>query len=349
MIKIKNKGIILEKTDNDFENQAVLNPSCVKIGDVTHMFYRAVRKGDFVSSIGYCQLIGDKVVKRLNKPIIFPQYDFEKMGVEDPRIVFLDGLYYLFYTAYDGKNALIAYATSTDLINFKKQGLISAQISYDEAEDLFRQSKVKEKYHFFETFFKDTAGKDVLLWEKDAFIFPEKIDGKFALIHRILPGIQIIYFDDFKDLKEKYWKEYLLKLDRYVLLDPKFEFESRNIGGGCPPVKTEDGWLLVYHAVEDSKSGKIYHAGVALLDLDDPMKIIGRLKKPLFSPVEDWEKDGDVHNVVFPTSALIEGDNLVIFYGAADSRIAIQSIDLKSLLLELKKSFSLNNNYEAKK
>ena len=341
MIKVKSEGIILESSQNGFDNQAVLNPTCVEIGGVTHMFYRGVRRGDMSSSIGCCQLVDNKVVKRYSEPVLFPEYDYEKKGVEDPRIVFLDGVYYLFYTAYDGKNALFAYATSTDLISFVKRGVISPRISYAEAGSLFGSSrtKMREKYFFFESYIRDREGGDILLWEKDAFIFPKKFNNKFALVHRILPGIQVIYFDDFKDLTDDYWRGYLRNLGDYVLLDPEYRFESRNIGGGCPPIETKEGWLLIYHAVEDSHYGRIYHAAAALLDLDDPAKVIGRSKQPLFSPTEQWEKYGDVNNVVFPTGSVVKDGRLYIYYGAADKLIAAKSVDMEELLRELK-----NNN-----
>ena len=97
----------------------------------------------------------NKVVKRLKEPVLFPEYNYEKKGIEDPRITLLEGTYYLFYTVYDGKNALIAYATSKDLVHFTKQGLISPKISYDEAEDIFRESKIRERYTIFETLYKE--------------------------------------------------------------------------------------------------------------------------------------------------------------------------------------------------
>ncbi|MBI4457629.1 hypothetical protein HY633_01550 [Candidatus Uhrbacteria bacterium] len=336
MIEIRDEGVILEKSDLPFENQAVLNPACIEVDGVTHMFYRAVRRGDMVSTIGYCQLVDNKVIKRSAEPVIRPEFDYEKGGVEDPRIVLLDGTYYLFYTAFDEKNALIAYATSTDLKKFTKQGTISTKITYDEAEDLFRQSRVRDKYSFYEAYFKDIAGKDVMLWEKDAFIFPRKFNGKFALVHRILPGIQILFFDDFKDLNDAFWRNYLKELNRYILLDSEFKFENRNIGGGCPPVWTKDGWLLIYHAVEDRPRGKVYHAAAALLDPEDPLKVIGRLPQPLFSPTSEEERLGDVNNVVFPTSAIVKDGRLFIYYGAADSRIMCKSVDLEELVGELK-------------
>ncbi|MFA6908724.1 MAG: pesticidal protein Cry7Aa [Patescibacteria group bacterium] len=337
MITVKNEGIILEKTDLPFENQAVLNPACIEVDGITHMFYRAVSQ-DTVSSIGYCQLKGNTLVHRLTKPVLVPEYDYEKKGVEDPRITFLDGVYYLFYTAYDGKNALIAYATSTDLIHFSKQGLISPRISYDEAEDIFRDSQVRERYTMFEMLYKEKEGKDILLFEKDAALFPKKINGQFALLHRVLPGIQLVYFSDFSELTDNHWRTYLKNLGKYIVLDPTHWFESRNIGGGCPPIETEDGWLVMYHAVEDASNGKIYRASAALLDLKDPQKVLGRLHEPLFSPEASWEKNGVVNNVVFPTGAVVRGSRLYIYYGAADKLIAAKSVDLAELLTELKKS-----------
>lgn len=266
MLKIKDEGKILEKTDLDFENKAVFNPACIQVGDITQMFYRATNKND-ISSIGYCQLKDNKVIKRLDKPILFKEFEYEKNGLEDPRITFLDGTYYLLYTVYDGQNALISYATSKDLIYFEKHGPISPKISYDEAEDIFRKSNVREKYTMFETFYKEKEGQDILLFEKDASLFPKRVNNKFALVHRVLPGIQIIFFNDFSDLNKGYWRDYLKHLGHYIVLDPLYWFENRNIGGGCPPIETKDGWLVIYHAVEDTPLGKIYHATAALFDL----------------------------------------------------------------------------------
>ena len=335
MVLVRREGVILEATENEFENQAVLNPTVVQQGDTLHLFYRAVKEGNY-SSIGYCKLEGPlNIVERKTSPILFPEYDYEIHGTEDPRVVFLDGTYFMFYTAYDGKNALIAYATSKDLKTWKKHGIISAKMRYDEAGSFFRFSKLKEKYHFFISYYKDVVAEDVLLWEKDSFILPKKYDNKFALIHRVLPDIQIVFFNDFKDLTIDFWKDYLKKLGDYVLMEPKFGYESRNIGAGAPLIETERGWLMLYHSVEDSNKGRVYHASVALLDKQNPFKVIGRLKEPLFSPTEDYEKIGDIDNVVFPTGTAIFGERLYIYYGAADKRIAVVSVNLHKLLHEL--------------
>lgn len=337
MIHISKGEIVLESRPNmEFENMGVLNPTCVEKDGIIHMFYRAVRKGNF-STIGYCQIKDEKIIYRSNKPVLFPEYLYESMGIEDPRITLLDGKYYLLYTAYDGDNALIAYATSNDLKNWDKKGLISPQISYDEAEDIFKKSGVNEKYTFFERYFRYEISDKVHLWEKDAMFFPKKINGQYALIHRVLPGIQICYFNDFEQLTQNFWRNYLFDLNSYLILDPKNSYESGYIGGGAVPIETEFGWLLIYHSVEEHKGNRIYRASAALLDINNPQKVIGRLPYPLFSPEEEWEKKGVVNNVVFPTGTSIKGDELSIFYGAADNKIGVKKILLSELLKELLK------------
>jgi len=337
MVTIKREGIILEPTELEFENKGVFNPACIREGQYVHMFYRAWDKHNR-STIGYCKLDGPlTVVERAEEPILFPEFEYEKC-LEDPRIVLLDGTYYLTYVAYDGKNTRLAYATSKDLKNFEKMGPILPDITYDEAEDMLRTCPaIKERYFLFESYFKDIVAKDVLLWNKNAFFFPKKINGKFALIHRILPDIQVVYFDDFKDLTPDFWRDYLKILPSFVVLESRHWYEVRNIGGGCPPIETANGWLLIYHGVDDMNIGRIYRAGAALLDKSDPTKVISHPREPLFSPETEWEKKGNVNNVVFPSGAVVFGKRLYIYYGAADMRIGVISLDINELLDELTK------------
>jgi predicted GH43/DUF377 family glycosyl hydrolase len=336
MIKKSESSIFLESQPGiEFENEGVLNPTCIEKDGLIHLFYRAVKKGNF-STIGYCQIKDNKIINRSKTPVLWPEYDYESHGAEDPRITYLEGKYYMFYTAYDGQNALVAWATSTDLKNFTKKGLITPQISYDEAEDIFRNSGITEKYISFEKSYKQNRGENVYLWEKDAILFPKKINGKYAILHRILPGIQICYFDDFNELTQDFWREYLKNLNDFVVMNPKYIFENTYIGSGCVPIETEIGWLLIYHSVEENtEKGRIYHACAALLDKENPKKVIGRLTHPLFSPETEWEKHGIVDNVVFPTGAVVKDNLLSIYYGAADTKIGVRTFDLYQLLEEL--------------
>lgn len=338
MVRVKKHGIILEPAKRGFESQGVLNPACIREGNSVHMFYRAVRWGNR-SSIGYARLDGPlEVVERSKQPILSPKFRYEKQGMEDPRIVKIDNTYYMTYVAHDGKDAVTAYATSPDLLKFRKRGIITPKMTYNEAEKWLRYSKLKDSYFWFASYYKDIIAKDVLLRDKDVFLFPRKINGKFAMIQRIMPDIQIVYFNDFGDLTPEFWKKYLKCLSNYVILEPRYSYESRNIGGGCPPIETDKGWILIYHAVEGSNRGKIYHASATLLDKKDPAHVIGHLKKPLFSPEEEWERTGVANYVVFPTGTAVFGKRLYIYYGAADKRIAVASINLEDLVEEMLKN-----------
>ncbi|HLD00488.1 MAG TPA: pesticidal protein Cry7Aa [Candidatus Nanoarchaeia archaeon] len=337
MLHVKKEGLLLKPSSRPFESKGVFNPAAIKVGRYVHMFYRAWDR-DNHSTIGYCKLDGPlKVVQRSAKPILYNKNKKVRREYEDPRIVKLGNTYYLTYIVYDGKNVSIHYAVSKNLKQFKEMGQISPNITYDEAEDHFRacQDELKERYFLFESYFKETDGKDVLLWDKDAFLFPKKINGQFALVHRILPDIQVIYFKKFSDLTTNYWRKYLRNLCRYVILESKHWYETRNVGGGCPPIETDKGWLLIYHAVDDMDKGKTYRAGAALLDKKNPTKVIGHHHEPLFSPTKPWEKEGNVKNVVFPTGTAVFGDLLYIYYGAADKYIAAASVSLSGLVDEL--------------
>jgi predicted GH43/DUF377 family glycosyl hydrolase len=339
MIKVKKDGVILAKTAFLFENEAVLNPAAIREGAFVHLFYRAVSQGNF-SSIGYCKLMGPlEVEQRMNVALISSEFDYESHGMEDPRIVKIEDLYYLTYTAYDGVNALGALATSKDLIHFEKRGIIVPQMTYEEFDYLVEiNDAIDEKYYSFNQHNQivEKEGLKILLWDKDVFFFPRKINGKLCFFHRIKPEIQIVVqIDSLEELTKEFWKDYFIHFNDHVVLSPKYDHEISYIGGGCPPIETELGWLIIYHGVHDSIKGYVYSACAALLDLENPKIEIARLPYPLFEPEESWELKGEVNNVCFPTGAVVFDDTLYIYYGAADERIACASVSLSGLLEEL--------------
>ena len=339
MIDVKKEGIILSKTDLEFENDGVLNPAVIRQGDNVHIFYRAVKNGNF-SSIGYCKLDGPlTIIERWEKPFMVPEFDYESQGVEDPRIVKIDDLYYMTYTAYDGINARGALAISKDLKHFKKQGLIVPPITYAEFVYLVESAgKVNEKYYLNYKFYYKDADPDgqIMLWDKNVVFFPRKIEGKLVFLHRIRPGIQIVSVNNLNELTREFWIDYFHNMQDHIVMDPVYEHEASYIGAGCPPIETEHGWILIYHGVEETEKGRIYSAcAAALLDLNNPSKVIARLPDVLFTPEFKWEVKGEVNNVVFPTGTALFGDTLFIYYGAADSRIACASLSLSALVAEL--------------
>lgn len=335
MVAVEDKGVILGPRDNGWESLAVSNPGVIRSDNVNWMFYRAV-DCDNVSRIGWAKINGAEILERGSEPLMEPEHDFEFKGLEDPRVVEVEGKFYMFYAAYDGESARMAYAVSNELPVFKKMGVISAELTYNEAGYILGGQNLDEKYTNFAKFHIDNQGSQAKLWQKDAFLFPRKFNGKYLMIHRVLPGIQLLEFEDFSELTPDFWRKELEKLSENILLDPVYTWESNNIGGGCPPIETADGWLLIYHAVEFSGGINVYTAGVALADLDNPRKIIGRLKKPLFSPTQVFEKTGVVPFVVFPSGALVENDDLWVYYGAADKVIGAKKISISQLLKALK-------------
>lgn len=347
MVEVKNEGILLEKTRLEFENEGVLNPAVIRIDDNVHLFYRAVRTGNH-SSIGYCKLDGPlTVTERWQMPIIIPEFDYETRGVEDARIVKIDDLYYLTYTAYDGINARGALAVSKDLVKFKKLGIIVPPITYSNFVSLAESAgKVDVNYYHNHKFYYQEADpeKKMMLWDKDLVFFPRRIKNKLVFLHRIRPGIQLVAVSDIEELTESFWDKYFQSLDQHIVFNPIYSHESEYIGGGCPPVETEAGWLLIYHGVEHTEKGDVYSACAALLDLENPVRLISRLPYALFSPKFDWELNGEVNNVVFPTGTSLFGNTLFIYYGAADTVIACASLNLKDLVSELLTYKSNNEN-----
>ena len=338
MITVKKEGILLSRTDLEFENEGVLNPAAIREGDNVHIFYRAVQKGNR-SSIGYCRLDGPlTIAERWDRPFMVPEFDYESQGIEDPRVVKIEDLYYMTYTAYNGTNALGALAISKDLKHFDKQGIIVPSITYAEFVTLVETAgKVKENYYRDHKFYNQQSDPEkILLWDKNVVFFPRKINGKLVFLHRIRPGIQIVSVKSLNELTKEFWKDYFINLQDHIVLEPVYQHESRYAGAGCPPIETEHGWLLIYHGAEETPNGIVYSAcAAALMDINNPTKVIARLPYALFSPEFKWEIKGEVNNVVFPTGASLFGDTLYIYYGAADKRIACASLSLSALLTEL--------------
>ena len=329
MIRVIKEGVVLRKTNLEFENESVLNPAVIREGDHLYMYYRAVRKGNY-STIGFCKFDGPLTVSdRYAQPLLVPEFDYESHGMEDPRIVKIDDLYYLTYVAYDGEDALGALATSKDLQQFNKQGLIVPKMKLNEFKAIVQPlDKVTNKY------FTMNNGNGYLM-NKDVVFFPRRINNKLYFMHRIKPEIQLVAVDSLQELTKEFWDNYFRHFDENIMLTPRYSQELSYIGGGCPPIETKAGWLLIYHGVQGLAGKYVYSVRVALLDLDDPRKEISRLPYQLFKPENDYELSGVVNKVCFPTGTALFDDTLYIYYGAADEQIACASVSLSSLLEEL--------------
>jgi predicted GH43/DUF377 family glycosyl hydrolase len=336
-------GVILEKTERTFEELGVFNPAIYQDGNTVHMFYRAAKKGNF-STIGYCRFEGPlTLVERNTTPIFSPDFIYEIHGVEDPRIVKIDDVFYMTYVAYDGINTCGALGISKDLKVFKKKGIMTPKFILHDFTNLIKKHihnpaiarilafNIERNYPLTET-----IKEHIFIWDKNVVLFPKKINGKFVAFHRLFPSIQIFSFEKKAELTEEYWKEYMKNLPDHMVMEPKYEHETSHIGPGAPPIETADGWLFIYHSAERREKGPVYHACAALLDLHNPQKVLARLPQPILSPLEHHERHGYVNYVIFPTGTAIFDDRLYIYYGAADDKIAVASLNLTDLLTELK-------------
>lgn len=286
-----------------WESRAVFNPGTIGIGDHIHMLYRAV-EGNNISTIGYATLDrSGHILSRKNHPVIIRELPVEKQGCEDPRIVNLENRILIFYTGFDGanfregKNARVILAETKDFTAFKKLGVVGPDCQ-----------------------------------DKDAMIFPERIDGKVGYIHRIEPNIQLAYFENIDHLiqpEKNYWSAHMESLADHTILTRSYEWEAVKIGAGPPPILTDAGWLLIYHGVDRDYT---YRAGAALLDLKNPFRTIARLPYPILEPRREYEKYGDVNMVVFPEGIMRFDNELFIFYGAADKVIGLAACSLSKLI-----------------
>lgn len=308
MINVERLGVVLE-SDNELE--AKFNAGMILDNDKVHMLYRRSFFGKRLSDsiiryslnqIHYALLDSDGTLiwENSKEPAIAPGDNSDRAGCEDPRIVKFEGRFYIFYTAYDGVTPRVGVAVTDDFKSFTKLGVVPT-----------------------------TAG------DKDAFIFPERIGNKVAYIHRVEPDIQVDFFDDIASLFDKnYWRDY--NPHEKVLLKGIYEWENIKIGGSIPPICTNDGWLLIYHGVSDDRGPFCYRVGAALLDLENPTIVRSRLSEPLFEPTKDYERYGDVNEVVFPQGAYRKGDWLYISYGAADKRVALARVNFHDLMYVLR-------------
>ena len=162
---------------------------------------------------------------------------------------------------------------------------------------------------------------------KDGVLFPEKINGLYARLDRPIGNdVGSIWVSYSPDLV--HWGR------SEVVISPRPRFwDAFRIGASVPPIKTERGWLEIYHGLKMTSGGPIYRAGTIMLDLENPAKVVGRCLSPILSPREDYERIGDVGNVVFACSAIVERDGEVkLYYGAADTSICAATCHIDELI-----------------
>jgi predicted GH43/DUF377 family glycosyl hydrolase len=290
---------ILSPQGEGFESAGVFNPTVVKRGGSFVMLYRAQDRNG-TSSLGYATSSDGIRFARRATPVMTAQEPYEKGGgVEDPRLQKFGDLYYLTYTGYnnvDGtgqgnKDAQLCLATSEDLIHWDRKGVILPAYQ----------------------------GSWNTNWTKSGAIVPEKIHGKYWMYYLgdargPNPQMGLASSDDLL-----HWKD---ALDHPVLGNRKGMFDARVVEPGPAPVMTNEGIFLTYNgAGEDA----VYATGWALFDRNDPSRVLARAEAPVFAPAREWEKVGQVPNVVFVEGLVREADRWLYYYGGADKYIGVAS------------------------
>ncbi|MCH3962909.1 MAG: glycoside hydrolase family 130 protein [Clostridium sp.] len=223
------------------------------------------------------------------RPFIFPENKYESFGIEDPRITRIDSSYYITYSGVSKYGIVVGLAVTEDFKSYRKLG------------NIFNTEN------------------------KDAVIFPEKIGGKYFALNRPVSrstGKPMIWISESDNLIN--WGNH-----RLLACTRENCWDSRKIGAGMPPIRTDAGWLELYHGVDEHEC---YSMGALLLDLDDPSKVIGRSEEPVLYPCEDYETEGFFSDVVFPCGAVEIRDKLYIYYGIADSSIGLVTADTGDIL-----------------
>ena len=289
--------ILLPDPTSDWEAYNVFNPSVIYHNGLFHMHYRA-QGLDWVSRIGYAVSVDGIRWNRLRRPVLEPHDETDSRGVEDPRIVEIEENFYMTYTAYgstipfgvkpthSGGGILPMIARSANLIYWERLGPI-------------------------------VVGED----NKDHVLFPRKIKGKFAALHRRHPQVWLAYSEDLL-----HWREQNMS----PVYGPRSgsTWDSLSVGNNGVPIETSEGWLVLNHGYNPDH---IYHIGAVLLDLDDPTKVIRRPLCPIFWPREIWELRGDVPNVVFSCANPVVDGEVYVYYGGADHVIGLATCSLTDL------------------
>jgi beta-1,2-mannobiose phosphorylase / 1,2-beta-oligomannan phosphorylase len=298
---------------SDWECTNVFNPSVIYHNGLFHMHYRA-QGVDWISRIGYAVSSDGLHWNRLRQPVLGPTDGSDARGVEDPRVVEIDGVFYMTYTAYGrefhgegqpthlGGGILPMVARSENLITWERLGPI-------------------------------VVGED----NKDHVLFPRKIGGRYAALHRRWPHVWIAYSDDLRTWRNE-------EMAPIYGPRPNNWWDATSVGSNGVPIETEHGWLCLNHGYTVEVHGgdnsvspvttitRVYRLGVILLDLDDPTQVIRRPKEPIFWPEEIWELRGDVPNVVFNNANPVVEGTVYAYYGGADHVIGLATCKLADLV-----------------
>ena len=328
--KYEKNPVLLPNAANDWESLVVCNPGVWYEDGTFYMLYRAAGDDpEHVIRLGLATSTDGFDFRRVSsQPVFAPSTDGPDSGcVEDPRIVKFDDDYYVTY-AFRPYPPGQYWKYAHDVV-LRPQAGEHAPVFIKENMGNSGLAVTKN----FRTFKRLGRITEPSLDDRDVILFPEKINGKYVLMHRPkqytgekynvkYPSIWLKFSDDLLNWASE---------ESYLLIGGIENTWEEKIGGSTPPLKTKDGWLVLYHGVEHGGKG-YYRVGALLLDLENPLKVIGRTKDFILEPEHEFEVKGNYNGCVFPTGNAIIGDTLYVYYGAADKYICAATCNVDELI-----------------
>ena len=322
--------------ENDWESLVTCNPGVFYDNGIFYMLYRAagddkehvIRFGLATSEDGF------NFTRASDKPVFSPSEDgFDSGCVEDARIVKFDGEYYITY-------AYRIYPPG-QYWNFKHDEVLYPECG-KHAPLAIKMNlgntglAVTKDFRHFRRLGRITSP---ILDDRDVILFPEKINGKYWMLHRPKQYIGEAYGTDYPSIWLKSSDDLLDWEDKksHLLIKGIEGSWEEKIGGSTPPIRTEHGWLLLYHGVENGGLG-YYRVGALLLDLENPLHIIAKSPKFIMEPEFDYEINGYYNGCVFPTGNVLLGETLYVYYGGADKYVGVATCNVNELIHSLKKT-----------
>ena len=287
---------VISPQGSGWESGGTFNPAVVVRNGKFVMLYRA-QDAAGTSRLGYAESTDGIHFTRRAEPVLSPEADYEKDGgVEDPRLQKIGDRYYLTYTGYNKKDAQLCLATSKDLVHWARRGVILPAYK----------------------------GNWNVGWTKSGAIVPEKINGEYCInwLGTAADKTDQMGLSYSSDLV--HWSE---ATEIPVLPRRAGQFDSRVVEPGPPPLLTKDGIVLIYNGADDKL---VYSTGVAVFDRNDPRKLLSRTEQPIFAPEKDWEKIGQVPNVVFVEGMARQGKRYLFYYGGADKHVGVAEAQVRS-------------------
>lgn len=317
--------VLAPHPDHPWENLAVCNPGVWYEDGLFTMIYRAAGDDfDHVIRFGLAtSRDGIHFERASDQPLFGPSEDGPDAGcIEDPRIVKLDGHYYITY----------AYRAFKPRQYWKQADNAAFSPDDDTLPELFGRNMtasgllVSDDLRSFRRLGRITRAD---VDDRDVILFPGKVGGRYAMLHRPMQWVGPDFGTDYPAIWISFSDNLLDWNDSTLLMRNEFDWE-RKVGGATPPILTAHGWFMLYHAVDENG---VYRVGAVMLDLDDPARVIARTRHPIMEPDEDFEWNGLYpHGVVFPTGNVVVDGTIYVYYGAADQAIGVATADFEELV-----------------